>query len=173
MTNTNRAFTLIELLVVVLILGILAAVALPQYQFAVEKSRVTEAITVLNAFTKGIDLYVLEHGYEDVYFTGDDAVNVQDLGIDIKSQLSCSRFDYHCNSEHFAFDALCVPNDQCAIGALRIPSDAPNWLPGDDNPYSLVATKMASTNQWKHSCRSHNAIGQKICASLAAQGWTN
>ncbi len=62
MTNTNRAFTLIELLVVVLILGILAAIALPQYQFAVEKSRVTEAITVLNAFAKGIDVYVLEHG---------------------------------------------------------------------------------------------------------------
>ena len=61
----NKAFTLIELLVVVLIIGILAAIALPQYEKAVEKSRVAEAKIILNTVLKNYQLCVNEYGHGD------------------------------------------------------------------------------------------------------------
>ena len=58
----KKAFTLIELLVVVLIIGILAAVALPQYQKAVKKARGREVIVTIKALDTALAAYALEHG---------------------------------------------------------------------------------------------------------------
>ncbi|MBO4556484.1 MAG: prepilin-type N-terminal cleavage/methylation domain-containing protein [Elusimicrobiales bacterium] len=59
----RKGFTLIELLVVVLIMGILASVAMPQYFRAVEKSRASEAIDALSAIASAQERAYMQKGH--------------------------------------------------------------------------------------------------------------
>ena len=76
--RNNQAFTLIELLVVVLIIGILAAVAVPQYQKAVWKSRFTEMKNLASSFAEAEEVYYLANGK---YTTSLDELDVTILRI--------------------------------------------------------------------------------------------
>ena len=62
MKINKKAFTLVELLVVVLIIGILAAIAVPQYRKAVLKSQSMQAVTLLKSLVDAEEAYYLAHG---------------------------------------------------------------------------------------------------------------
>ena len=82
----NRAFTLIELLVVVLIIGILAAVALPQYRKAVLKARFSTYLPRLRSIKDAQETYYLANGSY--------ATNFEDLGFSMPGTLNEQKTEY-------------------------------------------------------------------------------
>ena len=95
MYNGNNAFTLIELLVVVLIIGILAAVAVPQYEKVVERSKATQALTLLKSVGMAAEEHMLASGNEISSF---DELSV-DIPWPVSARVQGISQDTHSNGE--------------------------------------------------------------------------
>ena len=76
----NKAFTLIEILVAVLIIGILAAIAVPQYQMVVGKTRLTELKSVIR------NIYYAEQRYYLLNNSYPTSIDDLDISFDVKSK---------------------------------------------------------------------------------------
>ncbi len=109
---TACGFTLIELLVVVLIIGILAAVAVPQYKRAVYKSRAAEAITVLRAIAQAQEIYFLQNGE----YTND----ISELDVGVSADLIDNTRE-HTQSPHYVYN--CSQKMYCSahVGNASMP----------------------------------------------------
>ena len=171
MQNSKTGFTLIELLVVVLIIGILAAVALPQYQKAVEKANIAEAQQIAATFRSAINAYILANGITNEEFVGNGR---NQLDVDIESVLDCSRGDHDvCFGKHFGYDVFCNSTYapySCYIRAWRYKNPtAYTTAWGTPRRYYIEWRRNDSTGEWMQTCTTDTKatnIDKQICADL-------
>lgn len=90
--TSPRGFTLIELLVVVLIIGIISAIALPQYEKAITKTRLSTAVQMIKSLSTGVEEYILVHGTTPSKITD----------TNIFPTLTCGT-DACCSDKHFRY----------------------------------------------------------------------
>jgi len=129
----NKGFTLIELLVVVLIIGILAAIALPQYMKAVEKSRAAEAITLLGNLVNAEKIYEMAQGS----FTNDlSSLDITMPGITASGGASATSLTNNFKITVTSADKAAT----FAAKAERIKSDGTTFSGDVDQAYKIEVT---------------------------------
>ncbi len=159
-TSCKRGFTLIELLVVVLIIGILAAVALPQYKVAVVKSRAAALLPLSKALWDAQELYYVREG---IY-----ATTVEDLDIEVPS--SCTEwnvpgFEQHLHCGDFWLNTG-ADKGRCSI----------MYCPGVNDPVECRSKRDFQLSMYgKHGGRpdqricwveNDSSLGKKVCSSF-------
>jgi len=158
-------FTLIELLVVVLIIGILAAVALPQYQRAIDKSRFMTYIQVLHGIKRAQETYYLANGFY--------APSLKELDVDYTAGCTAtSERNNMWTCPHGFYIDLARAYD-VALGGLSV-----SLCPGHNTSYESCRDNTHAsyhiyfdhypdaTKSGKTYCSSSTPRGEAICKSL-------
>ena len=161
--KNELGFTLIEMLVVVLIIGILASIALPQYQNAVTKAKVASILPLMRRWHDAMYEYKLQHG--DYNFSDASALDVS-WPSDWKnwSNNPCGNGTY-CFNDYW--NEGCFANEE-QNGYLYCEHmiDIHNYV-----YFTIDITPSDSENEYyrnKISCYGEGIEGKKACKSL---GW--
>ena len=150
----RSGFTLIELLVVVLIIGILAAVALPQYTLAVNKTRFASLRSTAHALIKASEAYFLANNTW--------ATDFDSLALDLPAAMTLSR----------------VAGGTCGVGSNMYCCIVPNagYSPAivcGRNDYTFAFHAMSNRNNpnWDEYCiaKQADAKAVKLCKSIGTE----
>lgn len=147
----KKGFTLAEMLVVVLILGILAGIALPQYKIAVEKSRAQQAIITIESVANAQELYY--------FYNGKYTTEFSDLDIEVEENIQGWTFELYNTSAMKKVQAKhsSLQNDLLIVHYYKHPGTT-SVYPGRTYCYAKAGNKFAD----------------KLCRSLAAkEGYAN
>jgi len=166
MKENKNGFTLLELLVVVIIIGILAGIALPQYKLAVARSRLSNILSLFASIKQAQEVYYMMHNEYTNY--------AEDLDLDLsycerakdnKKILICDKY--------FMIDLL----DGGKKGWLRA-AYCPNKISGDKNfnecaytvsdyIYTLNYANTTSDRKYPHCTYVKTNLGRKVCQSFS------
>ena len=164
--NCTKGFTLLELLVVVLIIGILAAIALPQYQMAVTKAKVASILPLMRRWKDALQEYKLQHGDYCIYENGECNVYLDgsDLGVNWPSDWNNGNCGdgYDCSNDYWR----CVANEEltgyvyCHHSENKGKFDI--WMLQPDEPdWDFARDKIL--------CTAQDEKGNKVCKALGGK----
>ncbi len=145
--SKKKGFTLIELLVVVLIIGILSAIALPQYEKTVEKSRAAEGLVLVRAIADAEDRYLMANG--------EYTIDVRDLDLSFPG-VTNAYSGYVIHTKHFDCRPW-QPEADSLMRALAVCNRRPQG-----SVYLLA--KMLDG---RLVCAYYSDKGKKICTGMA------
>ena len=152
----KQGFTLIEMLVVVLIIGTLAAVALPQYEIALLKSRLGAAIPIADAIKLGAEMDYAENRQLTDSTADLPIAPPASCSRDSSGQVVCPNVYLDLSTSGTSYDVLVlVPNRANAEAGYRV------WLNVPPNEVSGTAGKREC---W---AKSGNKNSMAVCKALS------
>ena len=151
----KKGFTLIELLAVVMIIGILAAIAMPQYRLAIEKARVAEALVILKSIVDAQARYLQANPNEGGACHKTDIADVDLKGGSWSIGSGSSGCDQY-QTQNFLYSL----NPDGAVIAARMGGNFRYFIQYNQNGTRTCTPLDHAGNP------SPNAIGQRVCSFI-------